>query len=477
MPLLMLVGLLRLTHHATLEDYTPVLSDEIFYWHQAVSFQKVGLNTGYYSYAEQPAAFGHFYAWGAFIPLFQGTAAKLFGWSLYAIPLMNALLLSVALAIFIRVIKVDTERLLWLAAALITFGALWLYHLTSMLEVTQYALTVLIAAAFYRLLTKPERTWGVIGLIVILAASLLRPTMGLLFLPLGLLIQPHKTVRSTAAGIALAAGGWVSVSLTAAPYPSSITSTLGTIQSDPAAALSLMLENFLRNLALFNRGDGLEIALRWEIVVVVLVLTLGVLFRRVRQGLSQPEIALHLYSIGAILLLNLVFYNMAIWRDYRVMTPHLLLVLLLLVAYRRRTWLAALTIPGLLMLPQVWTRYEQRAAVYVEPQKQSSYYEWREKLGDVLIYDPDAPNAWCSSVLANRYYLEDDPGSTLLAIPGGFGLSFFLDFEDLALPPKSRYLLFDDGFFTQNASRFHVEPLLDVPGGRLYLNLDSMCQN
>src|SRR5271166_7056031 len=95
-PLIMLLGLWTIMNHATLADYVPHLSDEIYYWRQADTFRTLGLDGGNFTYGELTARIGGYYSWGMFVPMFQGTMAKLFGWSLNTIPVLNAALLCMS---------------------------------------------------------------------------------------------------------------------------------------------------------------------------------------------------------------------------------------------------------------------------------------------------------------------------------------------------------------------------------------------
>jgi hypothetical protein len=94
----------------------------------------------------------------------------------------------------------------------------------------------------------------------------------------------------------------------------------------------------------------------------------------------------------------------------------------------------------------------------------------------VLVYQADAPTPWCNSVLHTVYYLSPPATSALLlGIDSGMGISILPTFEQMSLPLKSRYLILDDGFYAQHGQVLHTQPLLDVPGGKLYLNLDAAC--
>jgi hypothetical protein len=92
----------------------------------------------------------------------------------------------------------------------------------------------------------------------------------------------------------------------------------------------------------------------------------------------------------------------------------------------------------------------------------------------VLVDDPTLDSAWCNTVLCSDHYLFG-PTSTLLAVDGGVGLSTPLFLEQYALPFRSRYLMLNDATYATLENQLHVQPLLVIPDGQLYLNLDADC--
>jgi hypothetical protein len=271
--------------------------------------------------------------------------------------------------------------------------------------------------------------------------------------------------------------GWFASWLTAAQYPYTLTQIL---KSSPAQAFDIVLQNLSQNLTQFDDGRAPEIAMRWQIVGMIVGLgAVALVYRlpRIRSfsaGFSRAETWLHLYNLGSIMLVMLLLYSVYDWRDYRVIAPHLLFTLLLFVAFRRRVWLIALIAVGLFTLPQAWPVYESGVRDHLRAQ-QTDYDVWRVRLADVIRYQPDVPNAWCNTILHSPAYFEPDRSIILLAMDGGFGLSWTADINPSNAPLKSRYLLLDDAFYERNAAYLHVEKLLDVTDGSLYLNLDSAC--
>jgi hypothetical protein len=494
LPLIMLFGLWLITNHETLADYMPQLSDEIYYWRQADTFRTLGIDGGNFTYGEVTARIGGYYSWGMFVPMFQGTMARLFGWSLNTIPVMNAVFLCISLGAFIWITNANRKQLLSLLIILCTFSPLILFHVTSMQEVSLLAFAALAAAAFFLLMSTgatpplPVAFQAAFALTSVMIGAALRPTFGLLFIPGCLLLQRANT-RITigaafAAGVLLWGVTLVAVTLTAAPFANNVFRVFAnTLSSHPIEAVHLIFDNIRLNLQRLLKGEGPEVAQRLQMLLLVAGLGTSLYFRN-RQGwklssndLHRSEALLHFYNVGLILALYIVFYDVAGWRDLRGMAPHLFFSMLLLVAFQRRLWIVALVIPSLFALPSSGRLYATWSSTYLSPERHTMYTEWRPRLRDLFAYARDPASRWCNTVLHTGYYMLDN-SPILLALPPQMSISLVLRADEVTVPVKSRYLLLDTDFFTKNPDKFpHVHALMDVPGGTLYLNRDSACHS
>jgi hypothetical protein len=489
-PLIMLLGLWVIMNRATLTDYVPHLSDEIYYWRQGDTFRTVGLDGGNFTFGEVTARVGGYYSWGMFVPMFQGTMAKLFGWSLNAIPVINAILLCMSLAAFIWITNTTREQLLWLLIVLGTFGPLIIFHVTSMQEVTLLAFAALIAAAFFLLMSAPARTpiQAAFVLTAVMIAAALRPTFGLLFIPACLL--PRRGHNRVTIGAAFATGAllWgvvlVAVTSTAAPFANNVFRVfVNTLSNHPAEAARLVFDNIKLNLQRFLKGEAVEVVQRLQMLLLMTGFGTFLFFRNRRgrklfaQNLDSSEALLHIYNVGLILILYIVFYDLAGWRDFRGMAPHLFFTLLLLIAFQRRLWIVTLVIPCLIALPSSGRLYAKWSSGYFSPHSHAMYIHWQPRLKNLFVYERSPASRWCNTVLHTGYYMMDN-SPILLALPPQMAISLVLQADEVNVPVKSRYLLLDTDFFIKNPDKFsNVEPLMDVPGGTLYLNRDSACRS
>lgn len=494
LPLVMGVGLFRVLMNANLSDTTPVWSDEIYYWHQAATFRTAEFNGGYYTVNEHPATaeFARYYAWGMAVPAVYGVQARLLGWSLHAIPLMNMAVMCLAVMIFLWVIRAARWQILLTAVIIVTFVPFLLFSASSMLEVQQQAIAVLLAAAFFVLLCRadmPEKRllrWQrclIIGLIVL--AALLRSTWALLFVPLCALSLKNRSVRNGL--FALMAGGILFVVFggftqwMAAPYTNFIRRLLNTVRQSPGEALPLFVNHLIENTRLIFVGNWLEIAARLQILLLIVWIGLRWWRRRsptsTRNKFLPAEAFFHLYNLSSIFVFNIVLYDMFDWRDYRVITPHLLMSLMLLVAFRRYWVTGTIIVTMCLLLPSLITTYRtpEWYGNHASQDRIARLHTWSAELAPVLQYQPEAESPWCNTLLYSSAYLFSN-SERLLAVPPGLGLSVILDESQLHFPLKSRYVLLDNDFYQRHASQLHLEPLVTLPDGMLSINMDSACE-
>ena len=92
-----------------------------------------------------------------------------------------------------------------------------------------------------------------------------------------------------------------------------------------------------------------------------------------------------------------------------------------------------------------------------------------------VSYDPDA-EPWCNTVLFDLYYLLGET-SVMVAVPHGFGLSITEAVPEGRMPdaPQSAYIALRDGNYESYREGLNLEPVLALPEGMLYRNLDADC--
>ena len=76
--------------------FRPVLSDEVSYWHEALTFAYTGLRGGYYTLEEvtNPSGFTPFGAHGPGFVMLYGLVAKMFEWHRHSVVVLNLVLIA-----------------------------------------------------------------------------------------------------------------------------------------------------------------------------------------------------------------------------------------------------------------------------------------------------------------------------------------------------------------------------------------------
>lgn len=495
LPTAMASGLLAHFNQAAITDTLPVQSDEIMYWHQAYTFSQVGLNGGYYTAFELVPRVGRFYAWGAAAPIFYGAFGAVLDWPLWAMTALNLAFLAAAAAVLIRLARLSIEQVLWLGALLPTFHPFLLYSPTQYLEVFNMAVALLLAGLFARLIAAaregqrtPRWLWLVTGS-VIFCAALTRFPWAFLYAPLLLLTVRPQTLRARIVTLIQSAILMLIptalYALTSAPYPETIISRI-TRNPTLARAARILGANIERNLRLFMDGDHLELHVRAGSALALGILTVFLLAtllwkargRQIPARLSRGlnEAALAWYMLGALLLFIMVIYDIHGLRGYRMLSGPLLMLIGLAVAFRRRWILVPLLIYQVSVFPYALHFYDNFTNFQTAPEKRARYEEYRPQLAEVLVYDPAAPSPWCNTVLYDLFYLLGET-SVMVATPPGIGLSITEAVPEGRMPvaPQSKYIALRDGNYEAYRPALNLEPLLPLPDGMLYLNLDAPC--
>jgi hypothetical protein len=479
-PLFVAQVLLYVYHGALLGRLLPIWADEILYWHQAVSFIEAGFNSGYYSVAEVPAAlpFIRFYTWGALIPALYGIGAWVAQQHLAFIPIFNLIALSLSIAIVIRLLRFNNLQSLLLGGFIGTFAPFLIYSTSSLLPLLEQAIALGMGTGFYLLIQQraasPCRLHIAVGFFIFFACFI-RVWWGLLFVPYFLLLHPAYNMRRIigsvlVAGIVLLVCVWLTRNVgTPFPFWYSDVYELG----DRAETVP---EHIQRNVSRFNEGNVLEVWMRRQHLLTLGLLGVmgaGFVFRkqRIEQWL---ELLFCSYAMLIILVFAFVVHDIYAWRDYRILSPILLMVLTVMLGSRRYWMLLILIAFNLWLMPETLKVYDIWAEWHVDRAKHNEYFAWNAELQKVLVYDPTLESAWCNTVLYSDHYLFG-PTSTLLAVDGGLGLSTPLFLEQYALPFRSRYLMLDDEIYATLENQLHVLPLMVIPDGQLYLNLDADC--
>ncbi len=483
-------------HDATLLDHAPFWNDELYHWHQAATFAKTGFGGGYYTLNENiPLAdFSHYYAWGAWIYVYYGLIGQITGWGLAAIQLINIVTFMLASAIFIAGTRPRWEPLLWFGAVLATFIPLLNYLPSSLLQLPNLAIALLLAGAFYHLLRRKVSLGFLVALTVFaMVAGLLRPTWTMLLFPAYVLAAEKRNLwtilRALLVSVPLTLLSAAAFYISAAPFPHFRTRIIlgeGSLFEKFLSYLDYIQQSFIW----MTEGHPTIIGQRLQILLlIVLVLVWGIWQWRRSRGEPKLladstwfwEVALHLFNLIAFYGTTILLHETLGGHDYRVMAPHLFFSLVLLAAIRRRLLLAPMIASMVLLLPAEFDIFRQKAPNF-NGIVQEQYQHWQEEFDDVLVFDPDAESPWCNTVITAIFYVTPAQGEAglLLAIDPGMGLSWYHDWDEAgrySTPEEfnAQYLIMTDGEYENWGRDLNVRRIMPVQGGALYENLDSAC--
>ena len=141
-----------------------------------------------------------------------------------------------------------------------------------------------------------------------------------------------------------------------------------------------------------------------------------------QQPWRRAERLTHVLNLALVVLLVVMLFDVAWWRDYRVVAPHLLLSLLLLVACGRTRVVAVAVLAGLLLTPSFLADYKVLATRQFTDE-QARIDAFATQTGGTLVYQAQ-DDPWCNTILLpfRTAFLPES-----LAIPAGIGISFDLE--------------------------------------------------
>jgi hypothetical protein len=487
--------LLLVLFRATVLDHFSVWSDEIAYQHQIATFVRAGFGGGYFSFEEQiaPAGVTHFSAHGPGFPAIYGSLGRLLGWHQASGPIFNLLVLSLATAFFLWMIRASHRQAA--AAGLVLLTSWWVLIMApvTMQESFHQSVMIVMAGFAARLVQPDTRRRGLLlfaALIILAVASVLRPTNWIAAAPLvavALARRPLLAAMAVVVAGAGVAGFWLLWRYLSAPIPN-LAIELNEIEGGQGTAI--VLQHLLTQLPSNIRGIfGLETLLQrpfdqyvmFETVALAAVfaaLAIRAIVSAFSRETAQPADSLltnvsfrvdlfNALALGMALLAFVGFYFDDGSSISRVTAPFLLMSLLVLVATGARTWiLIAAVAAQLLVAPSFLAKYRDwRQPGYSYNPAAAMQFE-REVAPLIPFADGQGP--WCNTLLTNWYHPE------IAFVPAGIGLTVGEHAEDLPSPVKSRYLLIS-GNADEYGQRTRLRHLGQTYAGNLYLNLDANC--
>lgn len=459
----------------------PTLNDSVVYWHSTGTFIESGFNGGYYVYNEVPASevTYHFGAWGPAYIMVYGAIGSFFGWTLVTPIYINMFFVMAALMIAIAISRPSLRQIAVLLLLLTTFWHLQIYIPAILQESINAANAIVLGALFYVLLKSGRPTAELVlatGMAIFWAAFF-RFSWSILFIPyLVIVMQGKHSLLAVLIGSALSFLCFYLFSVYSAPYPSNAVGIIR--ESSPLLAIrTLMGLTYFNFLQLF-KGTLLDYAMRLIVGAPAAYLVIRA-FRQIWQDYTlsrdisldviNPHQWLHLANLAGIF--GLIFlYRVFPTVDYRILWPHLLLSLIVLILRNEfRPSVVVIALNWLLLVPSILFFFAFFSPTLTLHQK--DLREFRSIIDPFIQYEPDQ-SPWCNTILVDQYPPE------LQAIPFGIGISGILGIEPESIPSplKSQYILLNGEYRQELLDRGQLVFLTSTSAGDLYRNLESPCE-
>ena len=454
-------------------QFLPYWNDEVVYWNEAAAFARAGFRGGYITVHEEPAAAAlfRFGPHGPAYAVLQGSLGRTFGWRPSSAFAINLVIVSLAAFWWLRATPngIRAPAVLLLAA----FWPLLLYLPTNMQEPAHFAVAFVFAIAIARWREPLSLPVAAGSLVLVAAATLMRPTWALMILPLGWRMARSAGALRMAALVAITAvaamAAQIAFSFIAAPYPNGLDRLAQAAREDPARGAQLLWQRTVDNLRAmiqWSNAQPTEVVFRYFVLTMIVVLAVRWFASRRRQPARAVDLEVALLIVLPVLASVLVVGWVEAWRDFRIIAPHVLVALLLLVTtggWERWLWGATL-----LFLPFYWHTFVD----FHEPRftaDATAIARMRDSVSQAVEFIPGAPG-WTNTVLMHVDLLQ----YPLLGLPPGIGVSFALAWHDLGPDIRSRYLLLRTADRDALAGRVKLIPITDTPLGTLYRNADSV---
>jgi hypothetical protein len=360
----------------------------------------------------------------------------------------------------------------WTAALVGSYWPLILYLPTTMQEPLHFALAFAFAAAVNPLMTDGglRRSRAMALLLAIAAASLIRPTWALLFVALAAVrsrdVRPLAAIALMLAAAAGAAILYAIFAWLAAPYPGSIGTSLQ-LHSAVAVAAGLVhraVPNFLAFVTP-SPANWMHSLLRYQMIATLLLVVFQIAAHAPDRARARRAALFAASLLAAGLAALFLVGEVESWRDYRAMSPMLLVALAVASAngVRGITWIA---VTNLIAAPLAIHTFVQlhEPRFHADPLRLEHF---RREVAGRVTYDAGAPG-WSNTLLVH----VDAHDFSVVGLPAGIGVSVALDWDDIARPPKSRLLLLRPEDVRALGSGVHLRRVADTPAGTVYENLD-----
>ena len=334
------LGIMSLLAGKNLFLSVPVWSDELDYWREMYSFSDWGFNFGGSLFAGYEAKIGPFGGHSISPVVVWGLFGRLFQWKWFSIFAFNLGFICLSLLLFCLIVKPSGKEWLLAFAIAFLFPPLNIYLFTSMIEVPLYGGMIIYGALFARYRRTNNKKLLVLLMITGIWCTLVRMTYIVILFPLimaaGNFKFNKKTIRNLLLYVILFAVAYKVYNLFCAGYPDWVTARISAaegIKGKLAVVLYNIKDNFFRFFSF--RHDGIaQIALRYVYGFVTLFVGIRAFFTKDENKKPSFDFDGEYFSFfamaGGLIVIMVVLYDIAVWRDYRTFGPVLIFMIIYL---------------------------------------------------------------------------------------------------------------------------------------------------
>lgn len=379
----------------------PKWNDEAVYYELVKTWLATGMPKGYWGFEGGHAILGTGGAWSPAILLPYAIWGEMFGWGYSSVAIANVVFLCIANAVMLLLCKLDKKGIGYLILLEAFSGHILLYLNTIMSEVLRYALAMVLAAMFYRLLFMEETGKDNIFRYLVVPIYLVAITQIYIFFAFAvpiyvfaILKKKRWYIKMLIAFLAMAieaGSSYYLLHLISSNYNIYKTEMLlkALQNKDIFGAVKTFLWMFkvglldLWNCFLSPVGYGM---FRWFIPLLVLLVVLplfllcrdGMLYLKSKKDGQTAEgfwnddrqlLLMVTYSIGLFVFMYITVYSLEAFTFYRGVGIAVLFSLALLVGMEKKVWrnlLLSIYLIGIFFMPKNQADFQAERYVYAE---------------------------------------------------------------------------------------------------------------
>ncbi|MCQ2519235.1 MAG: hypothetical protein MJ107_01755 [Lachnospiraceae bacterium] len=176
--------------------------DELFYYQLTSGVVSHGIPQGYFGYNEGAAPYLTFGTWSPLLLIFWSLFGVIFGWNVLAPVLCNILLMSIALFIFVWLVRPGKLQLAVMALLISALTPFSRFMMSCMPEIPALFTVIIMLACWYPCLNTYKKTYMTTAYIFFFIGVLMRPYLALLILiPLIIELRRKKIKAVLPAGV------------------------------------------------------------------------------------------------------------------------------------------------------------------------------------------------------------------------------------------------------------------------------------